>query len=137
MSSMATMFPPIVPFPPLNNDGRDASNGFPAEDPAHFPNAAPIWGFNMNDQLPDIRVPDFRETVTSPVCDITPDDDNDLTAWVSKFYVGGAGDLKCTTDQGATITLHSLVAGVTYGFTFLIKRIFATGTTAAEIVGIV
>jgi hypothetical protein len=60
---MSTMFPPIVPFPPLNNDGRDASNGFPAIEPEHFPNAAPIWGINMNDQIPDIQVPPYSTAI--------------------------------------------------------------------------
>ena len=137
MSSMSTMFPPIVPFPPLNNDGRDASNGFPATEPTHFPNTAPIWGINMFDQLPDVRVADFQEATTDEVVNVAPSDDTDLTLWISKFYVGGAGNLKFTTDGGVTATLENLVAGKTYAFTFLIKRIFATGTTATDIVGIV
>jgi len=73
MSSMSTMFPVIVPFPPLNNDGRDDSNGFPAVEPAHFPNAAPIWGIDMYDQIPDVQAPPYSTAIGPiPLAPISP-----------------------------------------------------------------
>jgi len=64
--------------------------------------------------------------------DVTPDDDNDLTAG-GMLYVGGAGDIKVTGLKSGTVTLVGIPAGTWLNFC-RVKRVFSTGTTATNIV---
>ena len=131
------MSTPIVPFPPLNDDGRDQSNGFTqVEDGGKFPNAAPIWGFSMYAQLPDVQNRPYSKGLESEPFDITPSDDDNLSNPVSKLYVAEAGDVHLLTDSGNEATLHNLAAGAIFSFTFTIVKIFDTGTHATGIMGI-
>jgi len=64
---------------------------------------------------------------------ITPSDSTDLAAATRAINVSDPGYVKVTTVGGDTVTLY--VAG---GVTFPIRalRVWATGTTATEIVGL-
>ena len=62
---------------------------------------------------------------------VTPDDNNDLAQPAQALYVGFPGDLKVTTVNGQVVTLQELKPGF---YQFSVRRIWATGTTAGEIV---
>ena len=63
---------------------------------------------------------------------VTPDDNNDLPARPTRgVYVGTSGDLKVDLKSGTTVTFSSLAAGVIHPLQ--VMRIYATGTTAANI----
>lgn len=64
---------------------------------------------------------------------ITPDDDNDLEALTRAIYVGGAGDIKVTTESGDEVTFSAHPEGYLLG---RIARVHATGTTATNLVGV-
>lgn len=74
------------------------------------------------------------QSIESPAYDsfrITPDDANDLDVYTSFIYIETGGDLAYKTAAGATLT-------VSYdrGYHPLrISKVFASGTTAAGIVG--
>lgn len=84
---------------------------------------------------------DFRnETLKadSPASDgaaVTPSDAADL-AYTSKLYIGGTGNLRVTLrDQadGDSVTLSSVPVGFV---PLLVKRVWATNTTATNIVAL-
>ncbi len=58
-------------------------------------------------------------------------DDNDLPISVRSILVGTAGDLKVDMANGDTVTLPVYV-GI---LDFAIKKIYSTGTTASNVVG--
>lgn len=66
---------------------------------------------------------------------ITPADDADLATPTRGISFAGAGALKVTTVDGTTVTIPSgaLAAGVVHPLA--VKRVFATGTGATNIVG--
>jgi surface protein len=73
------------------------------------------------------------ESKTSDAVTITPDDSTDLIEIpTTGLYVGGDGDIKVDMFDGTTTTFVGLRAGVVYPFK--ITRIYATGTTATDIV---
>ena len=61
--------------------------------------------------------------------------DTDLTTPVRGFYVGGSGNLKVTDPQGTAVTLNGVQAGMYYPI--MVKRFWATGSTATNIIGLV
>lgn len=64
---------------------------------------------------------------------ITPDDSNDLIATCSLF-VGSGGDVKIDGASSGTVVLTNIPDGA-----FLpiqVKKVYATGTTAGNIVGV-
>lgn len=66
---------------------------------------------------------------------VTPNNSTDL-ARVSRLYVGGTGNLRVTLrDQadGDSVTLNSVPVGF---IPLLVKRVWATGTTATNIVAL-
>ena len=65
--------------------------------------------------------------------EITPDNDEDLAFPTRAIYVGTSGDLKVTMTEGETVTLANCPAGI---IPLRVKRIFATGTAASDIVGL-
>lgn len=65
---------------------------------------------------------------------VTPNDSTDLATATRGIYAGGAGDLKVTTLGGDTVTFVGLAAGVIHPIR--VARVFATGTTATNIVGV-
>ena len=64
---------------------------------------------------------------------VTPSDAADLDNWALALYVGTAGDVRVDTWGGETVTFANVPAGV---LPVRVKRVYATGTTAAGIVGL-
>jgi hypothetical protein len=65
---------------------------------------------------------------------ITTNDSTDLASTVKAIYCGGAGNIKVTTSTGVTVTFTGVLAGTILPVTA--KRVFATGTTATNLVGL-
>jgi hypothetical protein len=68
----------------------------------------------------------------SHAIDVVPSDSVNLTVPAWAFVTGSNGTVKVTTFWGDVVTL-TCVAGFTY--TLRVYRIWATGTTATNIVG--
>jgi len=64
--------------------------------------------------------------------DITPNDTNEQR--YAALYVGGAGDIKVDTDVGTTLTFVGVQAGF---FPVAVSRVYSTGTTATNIIGLI
>ena len=64
---------------------------------------------------------------------ITPSDVTDLVNATRSIYIGGAGNLKIDTVAGDTVTLNGVVAGTV--IPVRVQRVYATGTTATNLVG--
>lgn len=65
---------------------------------------------------------------------ITPNDSTDLTVPTRGIYVGTAGHLKVDMLDGTTVTFNNLAAGTIHAIA--VKRVYATGTGASNIIGI-
>ena len=66
---------------------------------------------------------------------VTPNDSVDLAVTPTKgIYVGGSGDLKVTLENGDVVTFMSLSSGMIHPIA--VKRIWATGTTATNILAV-
>lgn len=66
---------------------------------------------------------------------VTPNDSTDLAKGRTKgVYVGTAGDLAVTMNDGTNVTFSGLAAGVVHYIS--VSRIKATGTTATNIIAI-
>lgn len=66
---------------------------------------------------------------------ITPNDSADLTTVPTKgIYIGVTGDVKVTLNDGSTVTFTSLSSGVIHPLS--VKRVFAIGTTATNILAV-
>ena len=65
---------------------------------------------------------------------VTTNDSTDLATDARGVYVGVGGDLKVTLVGGTTVTFANLAAGVIHPIQA--RRIWATGTDAADILGI-
>lgn len=79
---------------------------------------------------------DLVSDITEPprhAFDITPDDDTDLTFVTRAIWVGTGGNLKVTLVGGETVTYKNLPDGTEKVGCFV--RVFATGTTASDLVG--
>jgi|DEB0MinimDraft_10_1074344.scaffolds.fasta_scaffold58961_1 hypothetical protein len=79
----------------------------------------------------------FYTNLESPVKDafsITPNDGSDLTTSSRAIYIGGSGDLKVTTVANTTVTFSGTVAGSI--LPIRVKKVFSTGTTATNILGL-
>lgn len=66
---------------------------------------------------------------------ITPDDDADLPQPARAFYVGGTGGVAVKLPSGADVTFKGVVGGTVLPVS--VVRVYATGTTASDIVGLV
>lgn len=78
-----------------------------------------------------------RVELTSPCNNgfsIVPSDAVDLSRTTRGIYVGSSGDLNVTTKGGDTVTLKNLAAGIVHPLR--VSRVWATGTTATDIVGV-
>ena len=85
----------------------------------------------MNDTFDNHAV-----SLTSPVTDaeaVTPNDTSDLAHVTRALYVGVGGELSVQMLSGDLITLSNVQPGVVYPIR--VRRIMATGTTAAALVG--
>lgn len=79
----------------------------------------------------------FKTMLTAPAedqYDITPNDAVDLPKVTRGIYVGTSGNLKFTSAKGTTTTYYNLAAGVQHSMR--VSRVWSTGTTAANIVGV-
>lgn len=63
---------------------------------------------------------------------ITPHDTNDLTNFPRALVIGTGGTLKVDTVGGETVTL-SVVSSI---LPLMVTRVYATGTTATDIIGL-
>ncbi|RMH49543.1 MAG: hypothetical protein D6686_08015 [Alphaproteobacteria bacterium] len=75
-------------------------------------------------------------SLTSPFnyCDqVIPSDTEDLPYASRSLYIGVSGDIRVTTIGGTTVTFRSHPVGYMPG---RIRRVHATGTTAADIVAV-
>lgn len=66
---------------------------------------------------------------------VTPNDSTDLT-YIARLYVGGTGNLRVTLrdmTEGTYVTLNSVAVGYQ---PLLVKRVWSTGTTATNIIGL-
>ena len=66
--------------------------------------------------------------------EITPLDAVDLPRATRALYVGQTGNVRVRTTAGDVMTFANLQAGVLYPIR--IARVFQTGTTAADLVGL-
>jgi hypothetical protein len=72
-------------------------------------------------------------SITSPpgrAAQVTPDDANDLPFFSRALYIGTPGDVRVRTLEGDEVTYKNLVGTKV----LRVSRIFATGTTAADII---
>ncbi|MDB4350214.1 hypothetical protein OAA38_00215 [bacterium] len=79
----------------------------------------------------------FRTHLESPAKDafaISGNDSTDLAKSTRSIYVGGSGNIKLTTIDGSTVTFNSAIAGSI--LPIRAKRIFSTGTTATNLIGL-
>jgi len=65
---------------------------------------------------------------------ITPAD-TDLTAPVRAIYIGGSGNLKISDTGGGAVTFSNVPAGVI--LPVMARRIWSTGTTCSNIIGLI
>lgn len=64
---------------------------------------------------------------------VTPSNTVDLTTIARSLYIGGSGDVTVDTADGSNLTFYS----VPVGFFFVrVRRVYATGTTATNIVAL-
>lgn len=65
---------------------------------------------------------------------IEPSDDDELPEVTRDIYVGVAGDVRLVLKGGAELTFRNAVAGFRLGLS--VRKVFATGTTAAALIGL-
>lgn len=65
---------------------------------------------------------------------VTPNDNTDLIQATRALYVGQTGNVRVRTISGQEVTFANLQGGVFYPIR--IQRVFATGTTASDIIGL-
>jgi len=73
------------------------------------------------------------ESPGTSAADVVPNDATDLPVCSRALYVGAAGDIRLTTVNNSTVTLRNLPAGI---LPMRVRRVFATGTTATDIVAV-
>lgn len=83
-------------------------------------------------QIPFQTTPD---SVAQQCIAITPADSDLAGGAVRALYVGGSGNVKITDPQGNAVTFANVPAGVV--LPVMAKRIWATGTTASNIIGLI
>lgn len=80
----------------------------------------------------------YADSLSSPFVehafDVTPSDTADLPQVTKYLYAETAGDIRVTLKSGATLTLTT---EANTGQPFRVKRVWATGTTATGIKGLV
>ncbi|MEM9969497.1 MAG: hypothetical protein AAF762_00140 [Pseudomonadota bacterium] len=65
---------------------------------------------------------------------ITPDNGSDLTTVTRALFVGQSGNVRVRTAEGDVITFANMQGGVFYPIR--VAQVFATGTTASDLVGL-
>lgn len=74
------------------------------------------------------------ESPASSAFAITTHNTNELTTVTRGVYVGVSGDLKVDMLDGTTVTFANIVAGVIHPLR--VRKVYATGTTATNIIGL-
>jgi hypothetical protein len=64
---------------------------------------------------------------------VTPNDSTDLAETALGLYVGGEGDLRVMLSDATTAVTF---VGVSGGLPLMVKRVYATGTTATDILAL-
>lgn len=82
-------------------------------------------------QVPFQTTPD---SVAQQCVAITPAD-SDLSAQVRAIYIGGSGNVRITDPQGTVVTFSNCPTGLI--LPVMCKRVWSTGTTATNIVGLI
>lgn len=68
---------------------------------------------------------------------ITPNDSTDLAQGTTRgIWVGAVGDIKVTFFDGTTATFTAVPASTIAYWPMRVKRVFATGTTATGLIGL-
>lgn len=65
--------------------------------------------------------------------EITPNDSTDLTLVARALYIGAGGDIKVDLPNNDTVTFKSVGSGF---FPVRVTRVYATGTTASDIIAL-
>ena len=65
--------------------------------------------------------------------EVLPDDGTDLAYTSRALHVGIGGDVRLTMAGGETVTIRNVAAGM---LPIRVQRVFATGTTAGDIVAL-
>jgi hypothetical protein len=66
---------------------------------------------------------------------VTPNDTEDLPGGATRgLYIGGAGNVKVDMFDGTTVTFNAMAVGVEHQIS--VKRVYANGTTATNIVAL-
>ena len=65
---------------------------------------------------------------------IVPNDSADLAHATRAIYVGQSGNVQVQTTSGDIVTLANMQGGILYPIR--VVRVFATGTTATDLVGL-
>ena len=65
---------------------------------------------------------------------ITPNDDAELTRATRGLYVGQTGNVRFQSVTGDVVTMANMQGGILYPVR--ITKVFATGTTATDLVGL-
>ena len=79
----------------------------------------------------------FQATVISPLttaASVTPHNTNELSYVTRAVYVGGAGNVKVTMQDGGEVTFVDVPAGTV--LPIRVKIVQATGTTATSIIAL-
>ena len=66
--------------------------------------------------------------------DVTPNNGADLAQWPAALYVGATGDVKVDMANGGTVTFVNVPDGTF--LPILVKRVYATGTDATNIIAL-
>lgn len=78
----------------------------------------------------DIR---YKEGSYRGAAAITPSDSANLTDPISAIYVGGTGAIKVDMANGDTVTFAAVAVGI---FPIAVKKVYATGTAATNLIGL-
>ncbi len=78
-----------------------------------------------------ITVPPVLSSPITGAASVTPNDSADLAETTISLYVGTAGTLKVSFEDGSTVTYPAIAAGRHH---LRVKRVWATGTSATNLV---
>lgn len=86
------------------------------------------------DPHPDLPLIQKGSSITADGAAIVTHDTNELPSYSRQIYCGGAGDIKLITVGGTTLTFKAVPVGTL--LPVRAKLVFATGTTATNLVAI-
>jgi len=86
---------------------------------------------------PDVNSQGFQENLYDPADDaeeVVPSNTTDLAKNSRSLYVGAFGDVKVDMASGQTVTFRNVIGGSV--LPVVVRRVYATGTTASGIVSL-